>query len=457
VRGGTGKVLGDSDWTQVELAFNSGQLTQVTVNCLFGGWGQCTGTAWFDDIELIPAPGSELGGEVGRIVRSVTSHYAARGPADTIVETLVSLKGSPESVGVAVLDGLVNGWPRGTKPTLADADKTALDALIRTVPTGVRDRLLALALRWGEPGLFQSVLPEIAAGLRKQLSDSVATPEQRLVAARQLIGLQVAATDLTAVVSQINVLTAPALATGLVNALSESRDAAVAPAILGRWSEFTPGVRRTAVFTLMRRAEWAGALLDAVEKGSVSRGDVAADQWTQLKANANRDVAERATKLSAAMGAVSADREEIVKRLLPLAKEKGDLARGKAVYVANCAACHVFEGTGGKIGPELTGIGARDRGEVLTDILDPNRSVEANFRLWTVTTKDGEAYSGRLETETQTTVEILDTAAQKHVIQRKDIASMEGSTQSIMPAGFDALPADDLKSLLEYLASSVHK
>ena len=54
-------------------------------------------------------------------------------------------------------------------------------------------------------------------------------------------------------------------------------------------------------------------------------------------------------------------------------------------------------------------------------------------------------------------LEILDTAAQKHVIQRKDIASMEGSAQSIMPAGFDALPADDLKSLLEYLASSVHK
>ena len=242
-----------------------------------------------------------------------------------------------------------------------------------------------------------------------------------------------------------------------MGALADSREAAVASAVVGRWKEFTPGIRRAAVFTLMRRAEWAAALLDAIEKGDVTRGDVAADQWTQLKANANRAVADRATKLSAAAGAVSADREEIVKRLLPLAREKGDLARGKNVYQANCAACHAFEGAGGKIGPELTGIGARDRGEILTDILDPNRSVEANFRLWTVTTQDGDAFSGRLETETQTTVEILDTAAQKHVIQRKDIASMEGSAQSIMPAGFDALPADDLKSLLEYLASSVHK
>jgi putative heme-binding domain-containing protein len=71
-----------------------------------------------------------------------------------------------------------------------------------------------------------------------------------------------------------------------------------------------------------------------------------------------------------------------------------------------------------------------------------------------VTTKDGETFSGRLEAETQTTVEILDTTAQKHVVQRKDIASLDASELSIMPTGFEALPADDLKALLEYLAQS---
>jgi putative heme-binding domain-containing protein len=69
-----------------------------------------------------------------------------------------------------------------------------------------------------------------------------------------------------------------------------------------------------------------------------------------------------------------------------------------------------------------------------------------------VTTKDGQTYSGRLEAETQTTVEVLDTTAQKHVVQRKEIASLEPSQLSIMPAGFESLPADDLKALVEYLA-----
>ena len=155
--------------------------------------------------------------------------------------------------------------------------------------------------------------------------------------------------------------------------------------------------------------------------------------------------------MSAIGGAVSADRQEIVKKLLPLAKEKGEPVRGKEVFTANCAVCHTFDGQGGKVGPDLSGIGARDRSEVLIDILDPNRSVEANYRLWNVTTKEGETFSGRLETETQTSVEVLDTTGQKHAIQRRDIATLEGTQLSIMPIGFEALPPDDLKSLLAYL------
>jgi hypothetical protein len=63
-------------------------------------------------------------------------------------------------------------------------------------------------------------------------------------------------------------------------------------------------------------------------------------------------------------------------------------------------------------------------------------------------------FSGRLDTETQTSVEILDITGQKHVIQRKDIESMQGSQLSIMPTGLEALPPDDIKALLEYLATA---
>jgi putative heme-binding domain-containing protein len=203
---------------------------------------------------------------------------------------------------------------------------------------------------------------------------------------------------------------------------------------------------------MMRRVRWTMDLLGAVQDNRIHKTDLAPEHWSQLRENPNRFVSRRAERLSEQVAGVSADREEVVNKLLPLAKQKGDPKRGHEVYTAQCAVCHKFNNEGGLVGPDLTGIGARDRSEVLLDSIDPNRSVEANYRLWTVVTKDDELYSGRMEAETQTTVEILDTTGHKHVIQRRTIQSLEPSPLSIMPTGFEALPADDIKALLEYMA-----
>jgi uncharacterized protein len=318
----------------------------------------------------------------------------------------------------------------------------------------VRDRLLALSQRWNQPDLFGANIASIVESLKAQISDAGAADDKRIAAAKRLMGIDAKAEIVGFVLKQVTLLSPPGLANGLINALAESRDNSTAREILEHWKEYTPGARRTAVQTLMRRPEWTREMLDAVEKNTISRGDLGVEQWSQLKSNPNRMISRRAERLMEAGNAVSADREEIVKKLLPVAKEQGDAKRGKEVFTTTCAVCHVFNGAGGKVGPDLTGIAAKPRTEILTDILDPNRSVEANYRLWNVATKDGETLSGRLETETQTTVEILDTTGNKHVVQRKDIASLQGLPTSIMPAGFEALPADDLKALLEYLTTT---
>ena len=48
----TQAIKGDQDWTEVEVTFNTGNQSRIQVNCLFGGWGVSTGTAWFDDLSL---------------------------------------------------------------------------------------------------------------------------------------------------------------------------------------------------------------------------------------------------------------------------------------------------------------------------------------------------------------------------------------------------------------------
>jgi alpha-N-arabinofuranosidase len=45
-------LTGTNDWTLVSFEFDTGANDAVQVNCLFGGWGQATGRAWYDDISL---------------------------------------------------------------------------------------------------------------------------------------------------------------------------------------------------------------------------------------------------------------------------------------------------------------------------------------------------------------------------------------------------------------------
>lgn len=47
---------GTNEWKHVVTEFNSGNRETLLVNLLYGGWGRATGTAWFDDIELVEIP-----------------------------------------------------------------------------------------------------------------------------------------------------------------------------------------------------------------------------------------------------------------------------------------------------------------------------------------------------------------------------------------------------------------
>lgn len=452
VAGATEPLTGDNDWTPVQFTFNSGALSEITINCLYGGWGRVTGKAWFDDISLRPAPGSALKGAQGTVVRLVASHYARRAPVDSIVDTLDMLKGADAVLISVILDSLVKGWPEGQNPQISEADKERLSGIMEALPESERDRLILLTQNWGQTGLFDQQYRTAMDTLANQVKDSTLDDAARATAARRWIGLKDDPEVIESILDQVNLISAPGLAEGLIGSLTTSSHSDTGRLLVEHWQEMTPAAKKVALPVLMRRGEWTMALLNAVESGAVLPTDVAPEQWSQLKQHPSRFVARRAATLSETVRGISEDRKEIVEKLLPLAKQRGDSQRGMEIYETSCAVCHVFKGKGGHVGPDLTGIEARDRADILLEILDPNRSVEANYRMWNIATKDGEIYSGRLEAETQTTVEILDTAAQKHVIQRKDIQSIEASPLSIMPTGFEALPEADLRALLEYMA-----
>src|SRR5262249_38240852 len=133
-------------------------------------------------------------------------------------------------------------------------------------------------------------------------------------------------------------------------------------------------------------------------------------------------IRRRARALLSRGGALpNPDRQKALEELLPLTREKGDPVAGKAVFLNQCSKCHVHGTEGNRIGPHLRGMAVHPKDPLLTDILDPSRSVEANFRAYTVSTKAGRLFTGLLASESKTTPELFDAEGKKQTILRQDI------------------------------------
>jgi putative heme-binding domain-containing protein len=248
--------------------------------------------------------------------------------------------------------------------------------------------------------------------------------------------------------------TPPELATGVLDVIGRTSSGAAGKAVVERWAKFTPGGRTAAVALLMRRPEWTTALLDGLESGAVQVSDLGIDIEQRLSRHANAALAGRAKTILARGGrTITADRQKVLDELLPLAEKRGEAAAGKLVFEQHCGKCHRHNGVGGQVGPDLTGVAARKRGEILTEVIDPNRSVEGNFQQYTAITSDGEVLSGLLAAETRTAIEIIDAEAKRHVVLRENIEELKGSKLSVMPEGFEKLTPAEIINLLEFLTT----
>ena len=453
----TPSVSGDSDWRAVEVVFDADGRERLSLNCLFGGWGTSTGTAWYDDVRLErvrdDAQLARLGEVRGQVLATVTRHYASRGPVESLAGTLTRLEGADPLIAGFVLSGLVAGWPEASVPVLASEHLAAILRLAESLPTGAAAELCTLARRFGLDEATASARERIARSLAGEARDGARPTAQRLAAARALLALEPVEASWTALAGELSPAAEPDWNLGLVAALGEGDDARIAPLLLARWPSLTADSARAVVALCLRRAPWTVALLDAVERGAINRASLSAQDWQRLERSPDPAIAERARALSAAVGRpTSASRSQVFQRLEALAGEAGDAARGRVVFQETCLVCHTFAGEGGVVGPALDGVGARGKADILLEIVDPNRSLEANYQLWVVRTLDGEILTGRIASETRTSFELLDSEGRRTVVERADVEAMVAQSISIMPEGLvDELPPADVRDLLQYL------
>jgi putative heme-binding domain-containing protein len=215
----------------------------------------------------------------------------------------------------------------------------------------------------------------------------------------------------------------------------------------------TPQMKSAAMRVLLSRPATTSALLSAIDAGKLDIGDLSLDQKQALRAHPDKDIRAIAEKLMAAGGGLpDADRDKVLKSLLPLCEEEGDVKAGKAMFVKHCSKCHMHGTEGKAIGPNLTGMAVHPKHELLTHIIDPSRSVEGNFRIYTVVKTDGIVLNGMMSGESRTAITLIDTEGKENQIAREDIDELVRSRKSLMPEGFEKqMKNEELSDLLTFL------
>ena len=138
-----------------------------------------------------------------------------------------------------------------------------------------------------------------------------------------------------------------------------------------------------------------------------------------------------------------------------LMKRSGDATNGKAVFAGTgtCAKCHIVNGQGEEIGPNLSEIGNKlSRESMFESILFPSAGISHNYENWLVATEDGELVSGLLLTKTDSMTTIKDINGIVHEIPSDEIAEQKRLKLSLMPVDLvKNFSEQDLVDLVDYM------
>ena len=140
-------------------------------------------------------------------------------------------------------------------------------------------------------------------------------------------------------------------------------------------------------------------------------------------------------------------------------KHNGAATHGRQLFNdlkgVSCVKCHSIAGVGGKVGPDLQGIGAKyPREELIRSVLEPSARVAEGYQVTIVATDSGRVYHGIVKSDTQEALELIDADGKTIRIRANEIEQRTKSGISLMPNGLkDGMTLDDFADIIAYLQS----
>jgi putative heme-binding domain-containing protein len=134
---------------------------------------------------------------------------------------------------------------------------------------------------------------------------------------------------------------------------------------------------------------------------------------------------------------------------------KGDAGKGASLFKEKgCVQCHRINGSGGRLGPDLSQIGRSRSGEHLRmAITDPNADVRQRYWLVTAVDKQNRKLEGFLMNEDSYTVQFMDTTERLQSLEKAGLTRYRVEKVSRMPSFKASISGSDLDDLVAYLVS----
>ncbi len=320
------------------------------------------------------------------------------------------------SLQIASLKGInrnIHAFP------LNDLGTTSLNRLLKAENQAVQEQAIALALKLNVGD--SKVLDAIRDEALKEVADPQLSTEKRLKA---------------------------------VALVSDSPDVLSSKALIAGWSTATPPVKSAILEALISRGNRLSPLIEAMSKEVIPVNYLTPLQRTQLLERADNQQRPQLETLFSE--AVDADKEAIYERYVKAFGEgEHSIENGARLFRSMCASCHIVNEIGTEVGPDLKRAYQASKETLLRDILWPNEKITSGFDLFTVTTVNGEKYSGVLVSETAYSVVLRQVGGAEQTFQRKNIKNFTSSPTSLMPSYQDALTPQDCADIIEWLRVSL--
>ncbi|HEY5313948.1 MAG TPA: c-type cytochrome, partial [Pirellulales bacterium] len=309
----------------------------------------------------------------------------------------------------------------------------------------LQDTTLALAATFGDD--------KAIADLSAIVIDRSADQARRERALAALLKVHVPALERVLV----HLLDDQALRASALRALAAYDNPIVPGNILDVYPRLTRSEKQDALATLASRVGYARQLLAALERKAIPASDLSAELMRQLRNFRDPKLDEQIERSWGTLREMAADKVKLIARYKALAGNRSlpaaDPALGRAIFARTCQQCHTMFGTGGKVGPELTGSNRANLDYLLSNVVDPSAVIGRDYVAQVILLDDGRLLTGLVRGEDSDSLTLV-TANDTIVVPKNEIEQRSRSKSSMMPDDIlKPLTDQQVRALIAYMAS----